>query len=92
MAARKAPLPSHPAFYVATRDLMVGSAESGVMPVAAFRAGDRVPPALVEANHWGDVVTPSLFGDPEPEPPAPVADAGASPEAPQTMPSVAGKE
>lgn len=46
-----------PAFYTADADLFIGDPESGAMPVAAFRAGDRVPAAMVEVQGWGEMVT-----------------------------------
>ena len=79
--------PDHPAFYVATRDLFTGDPESGAMPVAVFRAGDRIPPALVVANQWGNAVEPALDSavpDPPPEPEpehAPANDKAAPPAA-----------
>lgn len=56
--------PPEPAFYVATEDLFIGNPDSGAMPVAAFRKGDRVPPPMVKPNGWADKVENP---DPEPE-------------------------
>jgi len=61
---------TQPPFYEAAEDLYIGNPEVGAMPVAAFRAGDRVTPDLVEPNGWGDKVrVPDMFAPP-PEPPA----------------------
>lgn len=94
MATRKkqAAEASLPAFYLATADLYLGADDSGSMPVAAFREGDRVPPAMVEPNGWQDLVTdPSQPADEapadEPEP-----DAAAEPAEATDMPAEAGKE
>jgi hypothetical protein len=54
MPGRKA----EPSAYVATQDLHVYNPESGSMPVAAYRAGDKVPPDLVASNGWADKVRP----------------------------------
>lgn len=69
-AEEEAP-PPLPAFYVADADLFIGDPESGAMPVAAFRAGDRVPAAMVEAQGWGELVRdPSAPADEEDTPAA----------------------
>lgn len=80
--ARKHSSASLPAFYLATEDLFIGSPESGAMPVAAFRKGDRVPPAMVKQNGWASKVE-----NPEPE-----EEVAASPEVADDMPDKAGKE
>lgn len=41
------------AHYIATADIPFGEPGRGVY---AFRAGDRVPAELVDANGWGDYV------------------------------------
>jgi len=52
-------------WYEATEDLYVGDPESGTMPAAAFRKGDRVTADLVEPNGWGGKVrVPDVFAPP----------------------------
>lgn len=59
---------AHVPYYEATEDLYVSHPEAGVMPVAAFRAGDRVTADLVKPNGWEDKVrVPDAFASP-PEP------------------------
>lgn len=45
-----------PPFYIATADLHINGDAAGVMPVAAYRAGDQVPVPLVEQQGWQDQV------------------------------------
>lgn len=61
-----------PPFYEATEDLMVGDPEAGAVPVAAFRAGDRVMPHEVRDEWGGKLKLPEQFAgqieEPAPEP------------------------
>jgi len=90
-----ADVPDVPAFYVATEDLFMGSPDAGAMPVAAFRKGDRVPPALVDEQGWGDKVNPRPATAPEVSAASPGASADLiepPEEAAVDMPEEAGKE
>jgi len=63
-------MPVHVPWFEAMEDLFIGNPESGTMPVAAFRKGDRVTADLVEPNGWGEKVrVPDVFAPP-PAPPA----------------------
>lgn len=71
---RKTPGPAEPAeppFYEAAEHLYIdGGPESGVMPVRAFAAGDRVPPDLVAVYGWHDQVrVPAVFAEDTPDDP-----------------------
>jgi hypothetical protein len=84
-----------PPFYEATQDLYIYNPEAGTMPVAAFRAGDRVPPEMVEPNGWGgSVKLPAQYeGQPAAPGPAPGPEPGApagQPQADTPAPDAAG--
>jgi hypothetical protein len=48
---------AQPAFYLAAEDLFVHEPESGTMPLAAYRKGDRVSPGVVATYGWAAQVT-----------------------------------
>lgn len=85
------------AWYQALNDLFISNPESGVAPVAAFRAGDQVSPELVESQGWWDQVrVPEVFGggeQPVGSPDAPVSpDEGTDGDAPDQQPSAEGSD
>jgi hypothetical protein len=71
-----------PPFYEATEDLFIYNPEAGVMPGAAFRKGDRVPPGGLLPEWGGKLKVPAAFEDrlPPPQPPAPQAPPAAGPD------------
>lgn len=87
---------SVPPFYIATADLFIGSNDSGAMPVAAFRKGDRVHPAQVEQQGWQDQVElPDGYAPPGEDDPAddePSEDVPADPPADIAADDAAGKD
>lgn len=74
--AGPAPASSEPPFYVATEDLYLGG-DPGMMPVAAYRKGDRVKPSAVKKHQeWAaKVAVPEQFKAPAPPPPSAAAHA-----------------
>lgn len=92
--------PENPPWFEASQDIYFGSTESGVMPVAAFRKGDRVPPEMVAAHNLsGLVVVPEQFGGGGPDVPEGVSPPEAvveipppAEDLPDNMPDAAGKE
>lgn len=76
----QAPL-GDPPYWVAAEDLYAGDPEAGVMPVLAYRAGDRVYPDAVAAHGWdAQVRVPAEFAAQftPPDPPPPEVTAPAS--------------
>jgi hypothetical protein len=69
MTPKTRSVPAEPPFYIATHDIEGPySAESGVVPAVAFRAGDRVPTELVTLHRWQALVRTPAETDIEPSP------------------------